>query len=159
MKRSKWPLYSALTVLAFAFTGLFAWYRIVPAPLRQPYDVRELGLGTESTVVIAISSDCKVCVESIEFYKALTTLPGMDGKARKVVAVAMNGVWPVQDVVGPLGFKPHRLTSGPYMMRSLPGVSEPGTVLVLDAQGNQRGKWVGRLSPRQEEEIIKALGA
>lgn len=65
----------------------------------------------------------------------------------------------MSDFIGRYGFKPHKLTSGPYKFKEIAGVSEPGTILVLDAQGNQRGKWVGRLSPRQEEEIIKALGA
>jgi hypothetical protein len=84
-------------------------------------------------------------------------LPEVDGTARRVVVVAMNGVVPVSRMVESHGFKPHRLTSGPYSVRSLPGVSEPGTVLLLDAEGRQVGKWAGTLSDVQQREIVAAI--
>jgi hypothetical protein len=104
-----------------------------------------------------MSTDCKGCIDSMEFYKSLMELPEVDGRARRVVTVAMDGVVPLSDIVAPLGFKPHRLTSGPYMFRSLPGVSEPGTVLLLDAEGAQIGKWTGALSETQKSEIVAAI--
>jgi hypothetical protein len=157
MARSKWPLFAALTVAAFLMSGVAVWKVIVPAPLRQPYDIKGLGLGTQSTLVITLSTDCKACLESMEFYKSLMRLPSADGTARRIVAVAMDGVAPVAEIVDPAGFKPHRLTSGPYMFRSLPGVSKPGSVLLLDSDGRQLRKWVGALSAAQQQEIVRAF--
>lgn len=159
MKRSLWPLYSALVVATFLFVGIGIWRTAVPGPLGPPYDPKTLGLGTEATIVIAMSTTCTSCIESMEAYKRLTALPGMDGKGRRVVAVAMDGVWPLKDLADPLGFKPHRLTSGPYPRTHLPGVSEAGSVLLLDRDGKARGKWVGRLSADMERNIVSALAA
>jgi hypothetical protein len=84
-------------------------------------------------------------------------LPEVDGTARRVVVVAMDAGPAVAQVVESHGFKPHRLTSGPYSVRSLPGVSEPGTVLLLDPEGRQVGKWAGALSDVQQREIVAAI--
>jgi hypothetical protein len=46
MKRSRWPLYSVLTVAIIVLTGIVLWRMMIPEPLRGPYDVKELGLGT-----------------------------------------------------------------------------------------------------------------
>lgn len=157
MNRLKWPIYGALPVLAAVLTGAgFSLYAF-RAPLTEPYDIKELGLGTRATVVIAMSTSCQSCVESMEFYKSLLALPEMDGKAGRVIGVAMDGVWPMHEIIAAEGFKPHRLTSGPYMTQSLPGVSQPGTILLLDADGRQRGRWVGRLTDAEQEELIAAL--
>lgn len=156
MKRSQWPLYSAVTLIVFLLTG-FVVFKMAVGPELPPYEIKSVGLGTRSTVVIAISSDCSACEQSIEFYKRLMELPLMDGTSRRLVVVAMNGAVPVHEMVTQKGLKPHRLTSGPYMRRTLPGVSQPGTILLLDADGNQRGKWVAPLSPEQEQQVIRAV--
>jgi hypothetical protein len=157
MTRSKWPLYTALTMTIFVLTGVVLWKVLVPAPLREPYDIKGLGLGSHRTLVITMSTDCKACLDSMDFYKSLMTLPQADGTERKVIGVAMDGVAPMSEIVTPLGFKPHRLTSGPYMFRALPGVSAPATILLLDADGRQLSKWVGTLSETEKQQIIDAF--
>lgn len=125
--------------------------------LARPYDIKGLGLGTRATVVVAFAADaCKPCTDSIPFYKSLLTLPGMDGATRRLVVVAMDGVWPVKDLMKKQAFEPHRLTSGPYPAGRLPGVTKAPTVLVLDEKGTQIGKWEGPLSKAQRKEIIAA---
>lgn len=124
----------------------------------SPYDIKQLGIGTKSTAFIILEgADCKACIESMPFYRRLMELPEMNGTSRRVVVIAKAGVWPVKNVTDAHGFMPHRLNSGPYMMRPVPGVTSAPTVLVLDAKGVQRGKWEGVLSAEQQKAVIAAL--
>jgi hypothetical protein len=126
-------------------------------PLAGPYDIKRRGLGKRATIVIAFAADdCKACTDAIPFYKSLLKLPGMDGATRRLVVVAMDGLWPVKDITDKQAFEPHRLTSGPYPAGRLPGVTRAPTVLVLDEKGTQVGKWEGPLSEGQRKEIIAA---
>ena len=159
MKRSKWPLLSALTIAVFLLTGYALVRSADPVIPESEADIRKLGLGSASTAVIAVTGDCSACVESVDFYKRLMALPAVDGQSRRVVVVAMDGAMPARRLFEPHGFKPHSLTSGPYKFKEIAGVSQPGTILVLDAAGNQRGKWVGPLTASQEQEVIRAMNA
>ncbi|MDQ3068835.1 MAG: hypothetical protein M3R55_03790 [Acidobacteriota bacterium] len=130
-----------------------------PPPMPTSYDVKGLGLGKLSTVVVAMASDCKACLDAVPFYKTLLALPGMDGKARRLVVVAMDGVWPVKFKTDAAKFTPHRLTSGPYPGLDFPGVRRAPTIVVLDAAGKQRGAWAGPLTPEQQKAVIAAAMA
>jgi hypothetical protein len=137
MTRSRWPLYSVLTVGIIVLTGVAVWWAVLPHQLRnpKPFDVRSLGLGSKATLVATMSTDCESCVASIDFYKQLMAMSEMDGVERRLVVVSMNGVVPFADAIEPRGFKPHALTSGPGMRQSLPGARWPGVLLLLDAGG------------------------
>lgn len=126
-------------------------------PLAGPYDITRLGLAKRATVVVAFAAeDCKACADAIPFYKSLLKLPGMDGSTRRLIVVAMDGVWPVKDITDKQAFEPHRLTSGPYPAGRLPNVTRAPTVLVLDEKGTQIGKWEGPLTEAHRKEIIAA---
>lgn len=131
------------------------------APANQPagiYDVKRLGLGTAFTVVVAFAAEnCAPCRQSIPFYKTLLSLPRMDGKAGRLVVVATDGVWPVKNILDPNKLEPHRLTSGPYPARRLPGVTAAPTVVLIDRTGTTVGKWEGPLSAGDQEAIVKAI--
>ena len=158
MTRSRWPLFSMLTVAIFVLTGVALWQATVPAELRnpKPFDVRTLGLGSKATLVATMATDCESCVKSIDFYKQVMAMTEMDGVERRFIAVSMNGVVPLAQAIEPRGFKPHRLTSGPQRGQ-LPGAQEPGILLLLDASGAQKGRWAGELSPAQQREVIDAI--
>jgi hypothetical protein len=127
-------------------------------PYAGPYDVKGLGLGTEATVVVAFASDrCPECRNAIPFYKRLLALPRMDGKTRRLIIVATDGLWPVKDVLDPQKLEPNRLTSGPYPGRTLPGVTKTPAVMLLDPRGKTVGIWEGALSSAQQEAIVAAI--
>lgn len=161
MTRSRWPLYSVLTVAIIVLTGVVLWRAMVPEDLRNPapFDVRTLGLGSRATLVATMSTDCESCAASVEFYRQLMAMPEMDGVERRLVVVSMNGVVPLADAIEPRGFTPHRLTSGPGMRQSVPGAPEPGVLLLLDASGAQKGRWAGELNAAQQQEVIDAIRA
>jgi hypothetical protein len=127
-------------------------------PYSKPYDIKGLGLGTESTVVVAFASErCAPCTQLIPFYKRLLALPRMNGKVRRLVVVAVDGLWPVKLILDPHKFEPHRLTSGPYPAQRLPGVTATPSLLLLDGAGKTVGKWEGGLSAAQQEDVIAAI--
>ena len=161
MTRSRWPLFSMLTVAIFVLSGPALWHATVPSELRnpKPFDVRTLGLGSKATLVATMSTDCESCAASINFYKEIMTMAEMDGVQRRFVVVSMNGVVPLAEVIEPRGFMPHRLTSGPGMRQSVPGAEEPGVLLLLDAGGAQKGRWAGALSAAQQREVLDAIRA
>lgn len=141
MTRSRWPLYSVLTVAVIVLTGVVLWRAVVPDQLRNPpaYDVRDLGLGAKATLVATMSTECESCAASIDFYKQVMGMTEMDGVERRLIVVSMDGVragdWP------------------------LAGAPEPGVLLLLDANGVQKGRWAGQLSSAQQREVIDAIRA
>ena len=134
----------------------------LPAPPKDPhagpFDMKRLGLGTEATVVVAFAAEqCAPCRQAIPFYKRLLALPRMDGNALRLIVVATDGLWPVKDVLDSQRFEPHRLNSGPYPARRLPGVSGTPALLLLDRAGKVVRVWEGPLSGAQQQEIIDAI--
>lgn len=115
-------------------------------------------LGTKSSAVIVLGgAHCSDCIKSIEFYKSLMKLPGIDGVRRTIIVVARDGLNPVGKVLDAYGFQPNFMTSGPYPRRPIHGVARVPTVLVLDGNGNERGRWEGALSAEQKKAIVVAL--
>jgi len=159
MTRSRWPLFFALTVGIIVLTGVVLWRMAIPAELRDPgpFDVRTLGLGSKATLVATMSTDCGSCAASVDFYKQVMGMTEMDGVERRFVVVSMNGVVPLAQAIEPRGFKPHRLTSGPGIGQTLPGATEPGILLLLDASGAPKGRWAGELSEAQQREVMEAI--
>lgn len=111
-----------------------------------------VGLGTDRTVLVLITPDC--CLEAISFYKTLLALPQMDGKVRRLVVLARDGVMPVGRVLDNATFKPHLLSSGPVEVDNIRDVP---TVIVLDPGGKRIGTWTGKLTQSSQEEILVAI--
>lgn len=131
---------------------------VLKAPASGPYDIKGLGLGSDKTLVVVFAAErCPDCRTAIPFYRKLMALPRMDGKVRRLVIVAMDGLWPVKEILDPAKLEPHRLTSGPYPGQKLPDVTKAPTVLLLDRAGKTIGKWEGALSAAQQEEIVQAV--
>jgi hypothetical protein len=124
-------------------------------PGADPLVSSTVGLGKEATVLIVISPDCQPCLESIAFYKKLLALPRMDGTARRLVILAQNGVIPVKRLLDEQNFKPHGLTSGPAATHE---IQDLPTLIVLDPSGKRRGNWTGKLTAKQEAEVLASIG-
>lgn len=124
----------------------------------ERFDLSRLGFGSEATVVIVLaSSACAACRSDIDFYKDIAALPRMDGTRRRVVVVATDGVVPLYKILEARGFKPHRLTSGPYPGASIPRVTDVPAVIVIGSDGEERGRWNGALGPEQRSALITAI--
>jgi hypothetical protein len=118
-------------------------------------DIKNLGLGSERSVVIAFSADCGPCKESLPFYKRILAADGMDGKRNRIIVMSTDGVVPVSKILESAGFKPHLLVSYPRM-RKLPEISDQAPELVVvDAAGKVLGTWRGRLTAAEETEVLR----
>ena len=150
-----WVFVGLLSMSALAIGG-------VPPPSSTEVQVQNVpagadplssvGLGTDRTVLVLITPDC--CLGAISFYKTLLALPQMDGKARRLVILARDGVMPVGRVLDSANFKPHLLTSGPAAVHE---IRDAPTVIVLDPAGKRIGTWTGTLTQSQQGEILAAI--
>ena len=126
-----------------------------PVVRSQTVSWSSVGLGDKVTVLVFLEPDCAACVESMAFFKRLMTIPGLDGKAGRVVVIARNGVIPVKDLIDAAGFKPHRLTSGPAGAAA--AVQSVPAVLLLDGAGQRAGLWNGQLTEKQQQEVTELI--
>jgi hypothetical protein len=140
---------------------LFAVFTaLVPTAFAQQathYDLRRVGLGTDTTVVVVFSEAAPASVSALPFYQTLAALPGMDGIARRLVVIAPDGVVPAREVLLAHGVKPHRLTSGPSPADLPLPVRGIPAVVVLNTRGVQVGAWEGALTPDQQRDIVRAI--
>jgi hypothetical protein len=137
-----------------------AWVLAIPlAALEQQGspNIQRVGLGTERTVILVLGSECGPCWETLDFYRTLLGAPGMDGKQKRLVVLASDGVWPVKRVIDAKQFTPHRLTSYPRVENTIELPDQPPGILVVDGKGVRLGMWTGRLTPRQESEVLAAI--
>jgi hypothetical protein len=125
----------------------------VTDPARPDYDFPPWA-GGDVTVVVVLAADCKACADDVPFYKRLTELSVVDGKAARVVFLTQGGIWPVVDMVEkhPGGFKMRRTMSYPdddrFQVTAMP------TVLVIDGKWKRRGTWVGPATAADHAEIV-----
>ena len=104
----------------------------------------------DQTLVLALSSSCHFCSESAPFYKRLI----LDKGSTRIVAVLPQ---PVEEAKGYL----QRLGVSADEIRQLPlgdiGIRGTPTLLLVDASGIVKERWVGRLPTEQEASVLSAL--
>jgi hypothetical protein len=104
----------------------------------------------DQTLVLALSSSCHFCSESAPFYKRLILSKG----STQIVAVLPQ---PVEEGKGYL----QRLGVSADEIRQLPlgdiGVQGTPTLLLVDASGIVKERWVGRLPTEQEASVLGSL--
>jgi hypothetical protein len=138
------------------FTAVSGASRLDPA-LMPPYDFRTAGLGSERTVVVALAGDCQPCAESVQFYRTVMDVAGMDGARRRFLVLAKYYGRSARDLLERGGFRPHRLLSFPFT-RYLDAPGLP-TLFVVDGDGKVIGRWIGKLNARQQSEVLQAVRA
>lgn len=132
-----------------------------PTQIDQPKQpsphIERWGLGTKRTIVMVLASECEVCWESIDFYRQLLAAPGMDGKQKRFIVLAADGVWPVGKALDAKSFKPHRLLSYPSTKSPIELPNSAPAILVVDGDGVRLGMWVGRLTTAEQKEVVAAV--
>src|SRR5687768_11243498 len=70
-----------------------------PLYTKQLKKGNKTALGTKSSAVIVLgAAHCSACIESMEFYRSLMKLAGIDGVQPVVIVVARDGVNPVATI-------------------------------------------------------------
>jgi|SRR5688572_14198835 len=105
----------------------------------------------DNTLVMAISSTCHFCTSSAEFYQQI--------KARTpvhTIAVLPQTVEESRDYLKGIGVQVDEV-----MQASLNSIDVSGTptLLLVDREGKILRKWIGKLPPVEETEVLLALGA
>lgn len=106
-----------------------------------------------ATLILFERSGCHYCTESMPFYRALSKL--LDRKLTQFVAASYDAAATSRAYLGEHDVRPDIVAHlGPgdnYPVEGTP------TLVLLDASGNVRGWWVGRLDESGERKVLDAL--
>ena len=106
---------------------------------------------SKKTLVLALSSTCHFCTESAPFYQRLGKEEGV-----RLIAVVPQDVTEGRAYLDKLG-----VPIGDVRQMPLDAISVEGTptLFLVDNAGRVSGKWVGKLSPDGESELLKQVRA
>jgi hypothetical protein len=116
-------------------------------------DGRALGVDwkrNHRTLVLAISTTCHYCKDSVPFYQKL----GAAGNDVKMVAVLPQPVAEAQQYLGGAGV---RVDDVRQVSLNTLGVRGTPTLLLVNDVGVVTDVWVGKLQPDQEAQVLTAL--
>jgi rhodanese-related sulfurtransferase len=115
--------------------------------------IPELDWATGPTLLLAMRTDCKFCTESAPFYRRLASAVRNERKARIVV------VFPEHENGAEAYVRQLAITADEVRYVSLDslGIKNTPTVAIVNDQGAVTNFWVGRLPPRGESAVMKAL--
>jgi len=108
------------------------------------------------TLIIALNTECGYCEASVPFYKRLAELQNKAAEGSRLIAVFPNGEADVNQFV-----QRHHLnleTASSVDFGSLKVTGTP-TLILINANGEVRNFWIGKLSQDQEQQIIRSLTA
>jgi thioredoxin-related protein len=106
------------------------------------------------TVVLAISTNCSYCKESLPFYKRLLGEQQSAGQRTRMVAVFPN---PKPEVEQYKEQNQLYLESVPALNYSTLNVTGTPTLILVDSTGRVLDFWVGKLSKDEEQQVIEAV--
>ena len=131
----------------------------VTDPARIDYGYRNPWMGTSLTVIVFVEPACQPCMDSVGFYRRLAGMPALDGKAGRLVVMTTSGLWPVKRSLdeGAQPLKYHAIVTTPedgrFRLIDFP------TVAVFDGASRPMGRWQGRLTSAQEQEVVAAVSS
>ncbi len=155
----------AVLLVAVVVLGTFAWKYFTPKPQIQ----LQVGLqkGTTfaqlpgidyskapKTLLIALSSKCDHCSESLPFYKQITFEQRKNINASHIVAIFPESQSEVEQFAGQEELNLDTVAGVDFYALNL--VATP-TVILIDNSGKIIDFWIGKLSKNVEQEIIKAI--
>lgn len=106
------------------------------------------------TLLIAMSSKCEFCQESVPFYNQLAESIHNNGCAIRVIACFQDFESDVNLFVGKAQLDVETISGVDFRLLKLPGT--PAMILV-DSNGTILDFWVGKLSKDTEQQITDAL--
>ena len=105
------------------------------------------------TVLIVMRKDCKYCAESAAFYRRLVSSLTKEGNA-KVIALFPEQESGAEAYVSELGIP---ISDVRYVSLDSLGIRNIPTLAIIDSNGVVTDFWVGKLPPRIESVVMKAL--
>jgi thiol-disulfide isomerase/thioredoxin len=108
------------------------------------------------TLVLALSTGCHYCQESVPFYQKLAQAQGPHADEVQLVAVFPNDPEAVRQFTKREGLYIRSVPDVP--LKSLRVVVTP-TLIMVDADGRVEQSWIGELTAREELDVMKAASA
>ncbi len=157
----------AVLLVAVVVLGTFAWRYFASeqnSPLQKSLQNGETfgqltGINfadSPQTLVIALSSRCGFCTQSMPFYKQLTEIQRENKKTTRVIAIFSEEEEEVKPYI-----EQHQLyvdTLSNIDFKTLKVSSTP-TIILVDTGGTIIDFWVGRLSKDTEQRVLTAINA
>jgi hypothetical protein len=151
-------LISTVVLKTYVFPNTVARSAIVaPAPevvKGKSVDGRALGVDwkrNRRTLVMAISTTCHYCKDSVPFYQKL----GATGTDVKMIAVLPQPVAEGQQYLNGAGVHVDEVKQA--TLNTL-GVRGTPTLMLVNDSGVVTDVWIGKLQPDQEAQVLTALG-
>jgi thioredoxin-related protein len=110
----------------------------------------------DRTLVLALRKGCHFCEDSAPFYQRLVGKHADHGANVAIVAIFPDPADAVNEVVKSEGLQVQALAGVPLDELKVSGTP---TLILVDKTGTVLNAWLGVLSPRQELEVMKAVGA
>jgi hypothetical protein len=112
--------------------------------------------GTDRALVVALQPQCGYCNESMPFYNKLIDERNKKGSNVKVIAVVGQEAAKAeeQQKMTEAGVQPDALLALDFQSIKVPGTP---TLLLVDNQGKVLEKWVGKVQPGDEDDVLATL--
>jgi peroxiredoxin len=107
---------------------------------------------SNQNLVLALSTGCRFCSESADFYQRL--VPSATSNGIHVLAVLPQPISEDRSYLEKLGVTVPEVVRSPL---SAVEVSATPTVLLVDSKGRIRKAWVGKLGPDREQQVMAGL--
>lgn len=109
---------------------------------------------SSQTLLIAMSTRCHYCAESIPFYKQLAEAQRTNGRPTRIVAVFPNTEEEVRQYT-----QQNKLALDTISGVNLETLKISGTptAVLIDSDGKVSDFWVGKQPPEVEQQILKAV--
>ena len=108
----------------------------------------------DKTLVLALSTQCHFCQESVPFYRELTSLEAVKSKRIAIVAVFPQQLAEAQAFVESSKMRAAAVLSMPLQAI---GTSATPTIFLVDRSGTIRKLWIGELSHTQQQDLLSEL--
>jgi thioredoxin-related protein len=102
----------------------------------------------EKTLVVALSTTCRYCTESLPFYKLLAQQKAGRGDL-KITAVLPQSADEARRYLSE-----HNVSVDEIKQADLPEVRGTPTLIIVDKNGSVLESWVGKLPPEKETEVM-----
>lgn len=155
----------AVLLVALVILSAFAWSYFVRHSTPQIEDgfqkgqvlasVPGINYGSASqTLLIAMSTKCHYCEESLPFYKQLAEAQRVSDSGTQIIAVFPNAEEEVKQYLQQNEFDLESLSSVDF--RAL-NISRTPTAVLIDSDGKVLDFWVGKLPSDVEQQVVRAV--
>lgn len=111
---------------------------------------------TSTSVVLALSTDCHFCTESMPFYKQLTEMKQGPGTSFQILTFFPQDPAAANAYLREHGVNPDLIMSGPKPFSDL-GVAGTPAILLINEKGVVQEAWLGKLNEKEQAEVISKL--